>query len=102
MQFNSIEFIFEFLPLFLLIYYLIRREFRGVVLLAGSFAFYWLASGDQVWWVAVLAAVTLFSYFASRSLARGRKAWLLGGYLTVLEFWYSSKCMPAAGICLRV
>lgn len=45
MQFNSIEFLFSFFPIFLLVYYCIRTELRGIVLVAGSLIFYVLASG---------------------------------------------------------
>ena len=77
MQINSLEFIFGFLPLFLVIYYLIKEQYRGCVLLIGSLAFYGLSSGGNYWWPILLAGVTLASYFASRFLGRHRKPWLL-------------------------
>lgn len=102
MQFNSLEFIFEFLPLFLVIYYLIKEQFRGYVLLAGSFLFYGLSSGGNLWWVFLLAAVTVASYFAALLLERYRKAWFLGLCLTFLsvlliffKIYDSGKHLPA-------
>lgn len=82
MQFNSLEFIFEFLPLFLIIYYLIRAEFRGIVLLLGSFAFYFLAAGEHFWWPLLLGAVTVIAYTGFRTLGRRPRPWVLGIYLT--------------------
>lgn len=85
MQFNSIEFIFGFLPVFLLIYYLIKEEFRGIVLFAGSLVFYWQANGGNYWWVAVLAAATVLSYFASQSLNKHKNGWILGFWLMIFS-----------------
>ena len=44
MVFNSVIFIFTFLPIFLLIYYFVPVKFRNPVLLVGSIFFY--AWGD--------------------------------------------------------
>ena len=59
MVFSSNTFMFCFLPLMLLIYYAIRRELRGIVLLLGSFLFYaWVEPRALL----VLLGVTLLSY----------------------------------------
>lgn len=84
MQINSIEFIFEFLPLFLAIYYLIKERYRGLVLLLGSFAFYGFSSGGRPWWILLLAGVTLISYFAVCQLRRKPSGWILGLSLSLL------------------
>lgn len=81
MQFNSVEFIFCFFPVFLLVYYGIRPELRSAATVLGSFVFYSLACGGNYWWIAVLAAVVLLSYAAAVSLRQSRKAILLGVYL---------------------
>ena len=79
MQFNSIEFIFGFLPIFLFIYYIIRPELRSTVMVLGSLCYYALASGGNYWWVAILAVMTVFAYFAGISMAKRRT----GGKLAV-------------------
>ena len=84
MQFNSIEFIFYFLPLFLAVYYIFTPRFRNAVLLAGSLVFYVLASSGNYWWVAVLAICTLLSYYAGITLEKTCKKTLLIVYLSVL------------------
>ena len=40
MVFSSLEFIFQFLPVFLMIYYLIPGGWKNLWLLAGSLGFY--------------------------------------------------------------
>lgn len=84
MQYNSLEFIFAFLPLFLLVYYFFRHRYRGTVLFLGSLLFYALSSGGNYWWVALLVVITFFSYFACRTLGKPGRGWLLGIYLGIL------------------
>lgn len=43
MSFSSIEFIFIFLPVFLIVYYIIPAKLRMYCLLLGSLVFYWLS-----------------------------------------------------------
>ena len=73
MQFNSIPFLFYFLPAFLAIYYLTPRRGRSAVLAAASCLYYYLACGRQIWPVAVLLEVTALTF-------------LLGLLLTVTGF----------------
>ena len=84
MQFNSIEFLFYFLPLFLAAYFIVPQRGRSAVLVLGSLGFYTLAAGSHIWWVAVLAAVTVFAFFAGRTLVVPGRGILLGVYLTIL------------------
>ena len=84
MQFNSIEFLFYFLPLFLAVYFIVPGKFRSGILLVGSLSYYALASGGNYWWVAILVAVMLFSYFAGFSLGRPGRRTLLILYLGIL------------------
>lgn len=102
MQFNSLEFLYGFGPVFLLVYYLIKDQFRCHVLVLGSFVFYALASGGNFWWTAILAVLTAVAFFASRSLSRLKKGWLLGFWLlffgSVLVFFKlfaGGKYLPA-------
>lgn len=84
MQFNSIAFIFYFLPLFMAVYFIFPEKFRSAVLLIGSLAYYSFASGRNYWWVAILAALTLGTYAAGLTLTKRRANGLLGVYLSVL------------------
>lgn len=84
MQFNSLEFIFVFFPLFLVAYYIFQNRFRSTVLLLGSLTFYALASGGNYWWVALLVGITLLGYLAGLTLTKPGRGWLLGLYLAAL------------------
>ena len=84
MQFNSIEFIFYFLPLFLAVYFIFPERIRSAVLLAGSLAFYALASGGSYWWVAVFAVCTAACYGAGLTLESAHRKTLLTVYLLLL------------------
>lgn len=84
MQFNSIEFIFYFLPLFVAVYLIIPEGKRTAPLLLGSLGYYALASSGNYWWVAILVACILFVFFAGKSLAAHRSPKRLGIYLGIL------------------
>lgn len=84
MQFNSIEFIFGFLPLFLAVYLIFPQRLRNAVLILGSLGFYAFASSGKLWWVAVLAACTVLTYFAGLSLEKRRDKDLLTLYLSLM------------------
>lgn len=84
MQFNSIEFLFCFLPLFLAVYYICPRSWRNPVLLVGSFAFYAFSCRDSLWQLALLAVLTVATYLAGRLLEASGKGWALGVYLAIL------------------
>ena len=77
MQFNSIQFIFAFLPLFLVAYYILPVHLRNAMMVLGSLIFYALA-GNNLWWVALLAICMVLTYFAGLSLEKpGRKDHLI-------------------------
>ena len=84
MQFNSIEFIFYFLPLFLAVYYIFPQKLRSTVMLAGSLLFYAFASSGNYWWVTVFALCTVLCYGAALTLQGRRKGILLAVYLFIL------------------
>ena len=84
MQFNSIEFIFCFLPIFSAAYYLFPIRFRSAILLVGSLAFYALAGNGNYWWVAVFVVCTAACYGAGFTLRSSRKKMLLVLYLSAL------------------
>jgi len=85
MQFNSIEFIFCFLPLFLAVYYIAPEKIRSTVLLLGSLIFYALASNGNYWYVAVFTCCTLTVYAAGLRIQMQSGKKLLGVYLVILS-----------------
>jgi len=91
MQFNSIEFLFCFLPLFLMVLYWTPRKGRGAVMVLGSLLFYALSSGGNYWWVGLLVGITGASYLAGRQLGKvkspGLLAFSLGALLGILTFF---------------
>ena len=85
MQFNSIEFIFWFLPVFLLACFTLGRLWGRPVLIAGSLIFCFLAGNGNGWWVAALVLFTVLSYLAQRYLHRigdGAGIWACLGLMT--------------------
>lgn len=71
MLFSSIVFLFSFLPLTLLLYYLVPRKGKNAVLLLMSLIFY--AWGEPVYVILMIISI-LFNYFSGLDIARkGRK-----------------------------
>ena len=66
MQFNSIGFIFHFLPLFLAVYYIFPLKYRNAALLFGSLVFYGFAGGLLP--VFLLVCCTVLCYLAAITL----------------------------------
>lgn len=84
MQFNSLTFLFNFLPLFLAVYYIFPVKWRNFILVIGSLIFYGLGCGSNFWWLKLLAALTAVTYMMGIVLQRFRKDFLLGAELLVL------------------
>lgn len=79
MIFSSLEFIFRFMPCFLIIYYLMPHQIRNIVLLSGSILFYAIGEPRYVPLILVSAAinyvVALRVEKETDSIKR-KKAWL--------------------------
>ena len=58
MLFGSTVFLFTFLPVFLIVYYLVPRPLKNAVLLAGSLVFY---TWDALLRILPVAAIVLFN-----------------------------------------
>lgn len=84
MQFNSISFLFCFLPLFLAVYYLFPGAWRNTVLVAGSLVFYFFAGSNKVLVMGLLVGTTLFTFWIGRCLWRKRKGLLFFGLISLL------------------
>lgn len=65
MVFSSFEFLFRFLPAFLIIYFITPKKFRNAVLFLGSIAFY--TYGEAQYVLLLLASVTV-NYVIARSM----------------------------------
>lgn len=80
-NFAGLTFIFRFLPIFLILYFVVRGKYRDTVLLGGSLFFY--AVGEPVFLLLFIALIAV-NYFI------GKKAWKYGTGYTVME-WQKCK-----------
>lgn len=69
MLFCSEEFIFIFLPVFLLVYYILPGRWRNGILLAGSLWFYY--QGERYWFILIVISVVL--NYLGTTLMQGKK-----------------------------
>lgn len=65
MPFNSITFIFVFLPFTLAAYYLVPKKYKNIMLLVSSLIFY--AWGEPVYVILLILSI-LFNYFCGRDI----------------------------------
>ena len=90
MQFNSVEFLFWFLPVFLICFFAAGPILRRSVLILGSLIFYTLACPGP-WPVALLVLFTLVSYLVQRYLHRiagGALIWACLGLMTGVLIYF--------------
>jgi len=101
MQFNSIAFLFCFLPLFLAVYYLFPASWRGALLLTASLVFYYFAGENKILIMGLIVGTTLFTYWIGRAMWRKRRGLLifglsvLLGILVFLKLFDGGKHLPA-------
>ena len=84
MQFNSINFLFCFLPLFLAVYYLFPAAWRNALLVIGSLIFYFFAGSNKLLVMCLLVGTTLFTYWVGLGLRDKRKGLLIFGLAMLL------------------
>ncbi|MFR8729479.1 MAG: MBOAT family protein, partial [Dysosmobacter sp.] len=77
MGFNTLPFIFIFLPVFLAVYYLMPERLRNGVLALGSLVFYLLGTWKRPWCLALLLGLMALTWLSGRKLA-GSKPLLVG------------------------
>ena len=70
MVFSSLEFIFRFLPIFLLLYYLTPAQYRNITLFIGSVFFY--ALGEPVYVILILLSI-LINYICGCKIGQEKK-----------------------------
>ena len=103
MVFNSIFFIFCFLPVFMLIYYLVPGKLRNLLLFLGSLIFY--AWGEPVYVILMLFS-SVFNYYMGTELERlyyddkKQKLNLVLPSLSILAFLYFLNIMVSCWIPL--
>lgn len=68
MVFSSLEFLFLFLPLFLLIYYLMPLRGKNVFLFAGSLVFYGFGTAWNLYYLALMAASVFLNFLAAKGI----------------------------------
>ena len=94
MSFNSLEFVFLFLPLFLGCYYVCPPSRRNLALALGSAVFYVVGAWHHPWWVVLLAVEIMLTWVialflpcvqAKKTLLSGSLA-LLFGILLIFKY----------------
>ena len=73
MIFSSLEFIFIFLPILLIIYYITPNKYRNYVLLFGSIIFYFIGVKDHQAYMLLLAISVIINYFIGRLIGKNKK-----------------------------
>ncbi len=73
MAFSSINFIFIFLPVFLIVYFLIPRVWRNLWIFVGSIGFYAVGSWNEPQYIALLILSVIVNFFLGKAIERGRK-----------------------------
>ncbi len=76
MQYNSITFLFHFLPLFLAAYYFLPAKLRNVTLVFGSLVFYYLSVKSNPWMFALLIVLTVLAYAFGLVMCRRDRRWI--------------------------
>lgn len=76
MLFSSITFIYYFLPILLLMYFLVPKKYKNLVLLIFSLIFYFL--GEQKYIIILILSCILNYFFGNRIYAsKNKKIWLI-------------------------
>lgn len=82
--FNSLGFLFRFLPIFLIVYYLTPARFRDVVMLGGSIVFYTLGAGRMIF---ALLGLTALNYLLGNVIWKGRSEG--NGVISGRALWFA-------------
>lgn len=94
MIFSSLEFIFIFLPILLIIYYITPNKYRNYVLLFGSIIFYFIGVKDHPAYMLLLAISVIINYFIGRLIGKNKKyskIMLIFGIIYNLSFLFVFK-----------
>lgn len=72
MGFNTLAFVFAFLPLFLAAFYLVPARWRTALLCLGSLVFYVIGVWKRPWCLAPLLGLAALVYFLGRGMQPGK------------------------------
>ena len=86
MVFSSFVFLFQFLPIFLCIYFCVPQKLKNIVILAGSLVFYYYGIKDYPAYLLLILFSVFINYGAALFISRAKtvfwqKFWLLAGML---------------------
>ena len=77
MIFSSLEFIFIFLPLFLILYFVSPTKYKNYVLLIGSIIFYIIGAWEHPHYVLLLGLAILLNYIIGQKLEKNKNKKIL-------------------------
>ena len=77
MGFNTLAFVFAFLPLFLAAFYLVPARWRAALLCLGSLVFYVIGVWKRPWCLAPLLGLAALVYFLGRGMQPRKSRGLL-------------------------
>ena len=73
MAFTSIQFIFVFLPIFLIIYFLLPRKWKNLWIFAGSLCFYAVSAVDKPQYILLLILSVIVNFLFGKSIEKSDK-----------------------------
>ena len=73
MVFSSMEFLFLFLPLFLLVYYLLPLKGKNVFLFFGSLVFYGFGIAWNIYYMVLIIASVILNFLAAKGIEHCRR-----------------------------
>ena len=89
MVFSSLEFLFIFLPAFMLVYGLVPKKYKNAVIFAGSVIFYSVGAIGRPVYILLFLLTILFNFIIGEFIYNFRKAsklWLTVGI--IYNFWW--------------
>ena len=90
MGFNTLAFVFAFLPLFLAAFYLVPARWRTALLCLGSLVFYVIGVWKRPWCLAPLLGLAALVYFLGRGMQpRKSRGLLVLGLAALFGVWVS-------------
>lgn len=93
MQFNSVQFLFCFLPLFLAVYYIAPRKLRNGILTLGSLIFYWYAGDEHGLTMGCLLYFTVMTFLLGRIMEkRPSRGAMVFGWCVLIAALVILKC----------
>ena len=78
MVFSSLEFIFVFLPIFLIIYAFAPKKYKNFIILLSSIVFYTAGSINHPEYIALILLSSFITYFLGRFTKKNKLALIVG------------------------